>query len=356
VAVAEVKVPLTEASGLVRPIFVVGFSRSGTTLVQALLGAHPRIAAPPEMHFLQRIAQLGDYWGDLADDAVFRRVITETVQPPIPWLERCGFEPDRIFERAREGPRTYAAVLDAVLSDFAEREGKARWSEKTPRQQPGPIWRHFPTAQVVHVVRDPRPTVASTMAKLGAFSDAVTAARAWKQFTTLASLAGARRGPSQYLRIRYEDLSREPEPVLRLVFTFLGEDFDPGVVTDLSRRRTAVPEGTGALLEPVLAPISAPDDSSWRTVLSRWQRARVGAVVADSCPPLGYEAPQQSAVYAGRVLNVLHAPADMARARRHRRSFAAMTPEMRYQYTLREQVERVQRGADRRAATPAGET
>jgi len=52
-----------------RPIFVVGFQRSGTTLLQSLLGAHPRIAAPPEVHFFFRIHQLRDYWGDLAETA-----------------------------------------------------------------------------------------------------------------------------------------------------------------------------------------------------------------------------------------------------------------------------------------------
>jgi hypothetical protein len=308
------------------------------------------------MHFIQRIVQLADYWGDLADDTVFRRVITETVQPPVPWLEQCAFDPDRIFEHARGGPRTYAAVLEAVLSDFAARQGKTRWSEKTPRQHPGPIWRHFPSAQIVHIVRDPRPTIASTMAKLGAFTDPVVAARAWHRFTNDAILAGSRRGPAQYLRIRYEDLSREPEAVLRQVFAFLGEDFDPGVVNDLSRRRTAVPVGTGSLLEPVMSPIAAPDDSVWRNSLPRSQRARVAAVVGADCPALGYEPPQASTMRVGRLLNAVHAPVDVLRTRRLQREWVSMTPEKRYQQTIREQVERVQRGADRRSATAAERT
>ncbi|MFL5904355.1 MAG: sulfotransferase [Solirubrobacteraceae bacterium] len=37
-----------------RPIFpfVVGCSRSGTTLLRALLDAHPLVAVPPESHFV----------------------------------------------------------------------------------------------------------------------------------------------------------------------------------------------------------------------------------------------------------------------------------------------------------------
>ena len=349
-AVADLSVPAPVRAGAARPIFVVGFTRSGTTLLQALLGAHPRIAAPPEMHFFQRILHLADYWGDLADDAVLHRVITETVQPPVPYLDQCGFEPDRIFERARQGPRTYATVLDAVLRDFTERQGKTRWSEKTPRQHPGLIWRLFPSAQVVHVIRDPRAAVASSVTKLGAFPDAVSAARSWLRFTMDTAVAGANHGPSHYLRIRYEDLSREPEPVLRLVFTFLGEDFDPGVLTDLSRRRPAVPEIAGSLLDSVLDPIRAPDDSSWRQVLPRSQRARVSALVGNVCPSFGYEAPRQSTMLAGRALNAVHGPLDAARAAGARRRLSTLSPEMRYQLSLREQVDRVERGAERRSA------
>src|SRR5881628_2752506 len=100
--------PLDEATSE-RPIFVVGFGRSGTTLLQSLLGAHPRIAAPPEMHFARRIVQFQDYWGDLADDAVLRTVVAKTLD--LPALAKSGFDLDRVYERAQRGPRTYAGVL-----------------------------------------------------------------------------------------------------------------------------------------------------------------------------------------------------------------------------------------------------
>lgn len=56
----DLPAPMSDA-----PIFVVGFPRSGTTLAQSLIGAHPRIAAPLEMHYFSRVVMHRSCWGDL---------------------------------------------------------------------------------------------------------------------------------------------------------------------------------------------------------------------------------------------------------------------------------------------------
>src|SRR4029079_289784 len=124
---------------------------------------------------------------------------------------------------------------DAVMTDFAERNGKQRWSEKTPHQGAPGIWLHFPEARVGHIVRDPRPTVVSNLTKLGGWPDLLSTARAWRGFTLRNIAAGAQRRAWPYLRIRYEDLAREPAAVMRVVFAFLGEDFDASSLDDPDR-------------------------------------------------------------------------------------------------------------------------
>src|SRR4051794_11088596 len=156
------------------------------------------------MHFFRRIADHAGYWGDLDDDETLRRVVDAALAQPL--LVNSGFDNDAVFARARVGPRTYAGVLDAVLSDFMEREGKSRWSEKTPGQDVRTIWAHFPDAQVVHIVRDPREAIPSSVAKLGAYGDAIAATYGWRVFTRDVLEHGPPRAPRNYLRIRYEDL------------------------------------------------------------------------------------------------------------------------------------------------------
>ena len=42
----------------VSPVFVVGCPRSGTTLLRLMLNAHPRLAIPPESHFIPLVARV----------------------------------------------------------------------------------------------------------------------------------------------------------------------------------------------------------------------------------------------------------------------------------------------------------
>src|SRR5215212_1282793 len=100
------------------PIFVIGFQRSGTTLLQALIGAHSRIAAPPETYYFFRVADQAAYFGDLSDSVRLRRALEEALEPPLDLFSDCGFDMERIYERARRGAPTYGALFDAIMSDF----------------------------------------------------------------------------------------------------------------------------------------------------------------------------------------------------------------------------------------------
>ncbi|HZQ85147.1 MAG TPA: sulfotransferase, partial [Acidimicrobiales bacterium] len=223
-----------------RPIFVVGYERSGTTLLQAMLGAHPDIAAPPELHYLLRIVELRDYYGDLSDDDNLRRAVHDTLNPPLEMLAGCGFEEETLFDAAQRAERSYRALLQVVMDDFARRQGKGRWSEKTPGQTARAVLALCPDAQVVHIVRDPRDVVASALEAPWSSMPARLHAENWRAFVTDNERVGKDADAGTYLRVRYEDLSADPDGVLRDVTAFLGEPFRPEMIDDLGARRASV--------------------------------------------------------------------------------------------------------------------
>jgi hypothetical protein len=315
------------------PIFVVGYPRSGTTLLQSLIGAHPRIASPPEMHYFVRLARHAKYWGDLDDDTVARRVIEAAVSSSK--FAHCGFEVERIFPRLPASGRTHGIVFEAIMRDFADRAGKQRWCEKTPLQSAPFIWGALPSAQVVHIVRDPRDSLASGLDITGG-GDITIGARQWRQFTTRNIRAGAERGAGQYLRVRYEDLARDPAAVLTIVFAFLREEFDPGVLTDASRRQSVLTAEVIPWQARVLEPIEPPQEGRWREKLSWQQRARTAAILGDMLPALGYLPPRPSTVRLGAALNVVALPRDLVRRRRYVAAFKRLgTPEQLYEVAAR---------------------
>jgi hypothetical protein len=323
-----------------QPLFVVGYQRSGTTLLQALLGAHPRIAGPPETHYLLRIARLADYYGDLADDANLQRALHDFLNPPVAILAESGFDEAALLERVKAGPRTYRALFEGVMRDFAERHGKARWCEKTPTQRAQWVLQLCDDARIVHIVRDPRDVVASSMETPWTVNGAGRLARAWRAFTLQNIAVGMRVGPAQFLQVRYEDLTRDPEAVLRVVCTFIGEDFDPVMLTSPDRRQATVATAAEPWQSRVLGAVE-PGRNDWRTRLSRLDQARIAAVLDDDLEALGYRRTGRALAAAGAALNLPVFAADAVKQRWRDRGHPARDPAWRYeriQEFLREQA------------------
>lgn len=215
--------------GQVPPIFVVGSPRSGTTLLRLILDSHPRISCGEETHFLRRLGSIvGDDWPLVATYSLDRAW----------WL-------DRIRD-------LYTSFQAEVLA----RSGKARWAEKDPTYtlHLDFIDELFPDALYVHLLRDGHDVVASFRDRWGYRAAARAARGEWARYVRAAQALGRRLPSERFTEIRYEHLVAEPEPVVRGLFEFLGEDWHPEVLdfdpadhsaTDRYRRFTAGRRASG---------------------------------------------------------------------------------------------------------------
>lgn len=183
-----------------RPIFVMGAERSGTTLLRLILDVHPNIAIGPESGFL--------------------RAVQGTMTIPSwnygeNWFERFGVE-------RSEMAGWLADLYDGVFSRYAREHGKERWGDKTPlhRWLAGLADELYPHSQFVGIVRHPG-AMCLSRARWGYDLDAN--AQMWNLAAHLLTADRDRLGPDRYLLLRYEDLLRDPEPVLRRLVDFLGE-------------------------------------------------------------------------------------------------------------------------------------
>ena len=271
-----------------RPIFVVGCPRSGTTMLQLMLHAHPRIAIPPETRFLLAAYHRRAAFGDLTDAARrsgLARYIVESAQ-----FEDLGLDGDEVTRAIVAGPPTLGSAFGVVFRMYSARFGKPRWGDKRPlylRHLPA-IRRLFPDAQIVNIMRDGRDCVASLKETPWKPSEFDTLVDYWTRSAD-ASLLAARRYPADvYHQVRYEDLVADPEPHLRRICAFLGEDYDPAMSTPNKLASVAVPEYKTWHTLTHRAPTTERIES-WRTRLTEEELRRCEAAFADRLARFGYQ-------------------------------------------------------------------
>ncbi len=159
------------------PIFIVGCGHSGTSLLLAILDAHPNIHAIP---FESRLAM---------------------------------------------GDRGEAEQLLESFDTSARGEGKERWVEKTPKHiaHIGMLLHLCPDALVILMLRDGRDIACSLRDRHGSFRHAV------ERWVNDNKAAKAFWGHRQVYLLKYEDIIVDFEGTLRSLSKFLGEEYIPAM-------------------------------------------------------------------------------------------------------------------------------
>lgn len=287
-----------DAPPAVRPIVVLGCPRSGTTLLQVALHTHPRIALPPETWLLVDAYRERQRFGDLRDPAARDRLADWVLARRK--VRDLGMPRREVRRRIRTAPPTLGSAIAAVLRGYAERFDKPRWGDKRPGyyRDVAVVRRLLPDAQFVHVVRDPRACVASLervpwwhrgpLVSLATWMEAQAAGDRWRD----------RLGPGSWHEVRYEHLVRDPEPVLRQLCAFLGEDYDPAMARPAGTAQVAVPQRK--TWHRHAADDIAPDRVwAYRSVLRDEDLALIEQVAGRRMAELGYARESTAQVPAG---------------------------------------------------------
>jgi Sulfotransferase family len=225
--------------------FIVGVSRSGTTLLRLMLDAHPELAIPPETRFIPDAVTSG-----AAADPT-RLLARISRHPLFPDLQLDGDELLRRWQELR--PFDAAAAFRAMFGLYAARQGKSRWGDKSPQdhdaQQMPLLAELFPEACFVHLIRDGRDVHLSQRRAWAVGYGSGHAGSVWARWVGEAREVGRALGP-RYVEMRFEDLVEEPERELRRVCDAIRLDFDPAMLRSH--------EGAASRLEEIRRPVVWP--------------------------------------------------------------------------------------------------
>jgi len=226
------------------PVFLVGFPRSGTTLLDQILSGHPGIEVLEEkdtlLDFLRHFATTDAGLGELAqlstaDLGAWRKLYWRRVREYHP-----GRDPRRLFVDKLPLNTQFLPLM----------------------------WCLFPQARVIFALRDPRDVV------LSCFMQTFTLNEAMRHFLSLAETAryyaavmhigrhSLDAAGASIHRVRYEDLVEDAEAEARRLVTFLGLSWEPALLdfqATARKRRINTPS-----YHQVAQPIYASARQRWR--------------------------------------------------------------------------------------------
>jgi hypothetical protein len=304
-----------------RLVYVAGLGRSGSTLLVRLLGQLDEVLSVGELHHLWRtgapersaeeLCGCGRTFRDCAlwprvlDDAGIAAGLGEAMESLRGRVARLRFLPWMLgpLRPATYGRRLaeYQDVVDRLYAALERAADGRRVVDATKDLAPLYLLATMPgyEVDVVHLVRDPR-GVAHSWAKLTRrpefvertvymhrYGSASTALR-WLYTNWLAERSRSRH--RSYLRLRYEDLVRDPAPWLARIceaaglgrpdLPFLG----PGEA-DLGRP-SHILSGNPSRFEEGRVALRL--DEGWRREMPSWRRRLVGALTLPLRARYGY--------------------------------------------------------------------
>lgn len=215
------------------PIFIVGAQRSGTTLVRLMLNAHSKIAIPEEgtffiPYFRRYRKNLNHKFTDRELDTC-RDYILKNAQ-----FKRWGLDENqcRSMIDHLDNP-DLSTLIASVYGLYARQQGKKIWSDKTPsffRMIPV-IVELFPHAKFIHVIRDGRDLFLSWRKMDPTKSNTAVVAKEWAYKLSKCRNDLDLYAKGKFFEVRYEDLVRKPENVLKDITSFIGVAWEENMLS-----------------------------------------------------------------------------------------------------------------------------
>ncbi|HYX24955.1 MAG TPA: amino acid adenylation domain-containing protein, partial [Thermoanaerobaculia bacterium] len=291
-----------------RAVFVLSPPRSGSTLLRVMLGGHPELFAPPELELLSFKTLRERSAAFSGRDSFWLEGVIRAVME----IRGCSVEEARELLAAFEREDMTTAAFYGRIQEWL---GRRTLVDKTPSYalDPATLRRAEETFEeplYIHLIRHPGGMIRSFVeAKLDQiffrrehnFSRRELAELIW--LASHRNIEGFLQGvpSSRQHQVRFEDLLREPETILRGICGFLGLDYDPAMAEPYqqgSARMTDGPHAESRMLGDVKFHTHSGVDVS---VADRWREAisesSLGKETRKLAAQLGYEeAPSETAL------------------------------------------------------------
>lgn len=237
-----------------RQVFVVGSSRSGTTMMCRIIGNNAQVHFFRELHFFENT------WLPKIPPEEINRDKARAMLCQLIGIQREGYL--KVKDTSKYGPEAEAMLAEIgsapltpplIYAEFLRQEAQANGAPIAVEQTPAyalyisELLALYPQARFVHMIRDPRSVLSSQRKKWrrriydkeGSGFTRFETVRAWANYhpwttsklwkAAVASVAAVQDNP-RVMTVQFEDLADNSEAVIARVCAFLDIPFDPDML------------------------------------------------------------------------------------------------------------------------------
>lgn len=274
------------------PIFMIGTQRSGSNMLRLMLNQLPDIAAPHPPHILHRMMPLVPAYGDLQRERNFMTLVDDVCRlvelNPVPWE---GVTLDRKLVAAACRERSLIAVFGAVYQALADSQGASTWLCKSMQNTLflPEIEAYFPDAKYIYLYRDGRDVAVSFRKAVVGEKHFYHIAKEWAETQRLALKHRERVPPERFISVSYENLTAQPEPLMRRLCAFLDAPYDRSMLDFYATDEAKRAADSSTLWSNVVKPVIANNTRKFIREASKEDVSVFESVAGDVLDALGYQ-------------------------------------------------------------------
>ena len=232
-------------------IYIVGNSRSGTTMMSRILGRHDLVFSFKELHFF------GQIYSSATDNNALSTPKAIKLSSRLLSIQRDGYLLQGNYSRFNDEAETIVKsvspdelfphkIYEAFLLHETRINGKIIPCEQTPRNllYINDVFNTFPDARIINMVRDPRDILLSQKNKWKRYfsadkSPAKESLRAWLSYHPITTsmlwnlsvnAINKYQDDNRIITVRFEDILNEPEDMMQKICDFIGIEFNKGML------------------------------------------------------------------------------------------------------------------------------
>jgi hypothetical protein len=280
------------------PFFIVGSGRSGSTLLRMMLCSHSRLTIPPETWYLLPLLQRFKIDRPLSTAEILDAVSIMTHHYRWPDMK---LDAQELRSEVSQLTEPYLRdVVEVVYRWHLRAEAKVRWGDKTPIyiEILLELGMMYPNSKFIHLVRDGRDVAKSFQATDWVSRWLHDNTREWTRALECQQRWERSELRHRILQVHYEDLVLETEATLREICQFIGEEFEPQMLSWEGKVDQQVPPRERVVHSKLKLRIGSDGVARWKREMNAREIFVSEAFMGTHLRRLGYERRYPSPLWA----------------------------------------------------------